>query len=285
MPLEADLAFLVVFSVIGFTLLFVGNRRVKRLSAARPAPEEDFDESDITGEELGLLDGAFTTGETRAIEAAVARLRVAGLLTYDTARGTLVARRGAATHDGTPLSAAVLAAVADGVPKDVLTRDARVRAALRGLFANLGLRSLRARGNWYQTGLPAGHFHGAGWPAFLFSLVGFAWVFVPPHRWSTNVPTVAVALVLAGWSAHLSDDRKNLPTIGRRAFDRVKERNAHLDPAMSPALATYGPAAAALAVGLFGMAALRATDPALAALPFDTMAPVPAASSSGNGGG
>jgi uncharacterized protein (TIGR04222 family) len=280
MPLEADLAFLVVFSVIGFTLATLGSRRTRRLAAAWPPPGKDFDESNITGEELGLLSGGFVDGEVRAIEAAVARLHVVGLLTYDTARRALVAPHGAAAHDGTALSAAVLAAVADGVPMDVLTRDARVRAALRGLFASLGRRALPAGGKWYESGLPPGYFTGSGWPALLFGLAGFVWVLIPPHRWYTIVPTVVVALVLCGWAAHIGEDRKDLPTMGRRAFDRVKARNTHLDPAMNPALATYGPAAAALAVGLFGMAALSATDPALAALPFAAMAPVPSTASS-----
>jgi len=44
----------------------------------------------------------------------------------------------------------------------------------------------------------------------------------------------------------------------------LRERNQHLAPRSTPAWATYGPAGAALAVALFGDAALRAGDPALA---------------------
>ncbi|GAA1035628.1 hypothetical protein GCM10009557_43960 [Virgisporangium ochraceum] len=52
---------------------------------------------------------------------------------------------------------------------------------------------------------------------------------------------------------------------------RIKERNGHLDPAMNPALRTYGPAVSAVAVGLFGLGVLSSVDPGLAM----AMPPVP----------
>jgi uncharacterized protein (TIGR04222 family) len=52
---------------------------------------------------------------------------------------------------------------------------------------------------------------------------------------------------------------------GRAAVRRLRGEQAHLAPANSPALATYGAAGAAMGVALFGGAALWAMDPAFAA--------------------
>lgn len=51
---------------------------------------------------------------------------------------------------------------------------------------------------------------------------------------------------------------------GRRAIARLRRDNAHLAPSQSPAYATYGAAAAAMGVAVFGSAALFAADPAFA---------------------
>jgi hypothetical protein len=49
-----------------------------------------------------------------------------------------------------------------------------------------------------------------------------------------------------------------------RELRRLRGTAAHLRPAARPALRTYGPASAALAVGLFGAAAMTSADPGFA---------------------
>ncbi|MGW4248651.1 TIGR04222 domain-containing membrane protein [Nocardia sp. NPDC004722] len=51
---------------------------------------------------------------------------------------------------------------------------------------------------------------------------------------------------------------------GRAALAEARARNRYLRPANSPAFSAYGPDCAALAAALFGVASLRALDPALA---------------------
>ncbi|MDG4826789.1 TIGR04222 domain-containing membrane protein [Asanoa sp. WMMD1127] len=51
---------------------------------------------------------------------------------------------------------------------------------------------------------------------------------------------------------------------GDRLLDRLRREHAYLAPSQTPSYATYGPAGAALAVALFGLAALVHLDPAFA---------------------
>jgi uncharacterized protein (TIGR04222 family) len=72
-------------------------------------------------------------------------------------------------------------------------------------------------------------------------------------------------LAMAGVAVYLLL-RVPVPTrAGRAAVRRLRAEQAHLAPANSPALATYGAAGAAMGVALFGGAALWAMDPAFAA--------------------
>ncbi len=74
------------------------------------------------------------------------------------------------------------------------------------------------------------------------------------------VPCLLV-LAFAGWWV-MTPER--LTPRGMAARDRAVQDNAHLRPSNSPAYTTYGVGVAAVAVAVFGAAALTVLDPALA---------------------
>jgi hypothetical protein len=82
----SDVVFLILFIVIGFFLVTRRSDVDDRL-ATWPPPEHDrIDGSTLTGEELGYLQA----GDRRSVEAAIARPRVAGAVTYGPGTRNLV---------------------------------------------------------------------------------------------------------------------------------------------------------------------------------------------------
>jgi uncharacterized protein (TIGR04222 family) len=265
MALAADIVFLVLYPVLGLVFLGVA----AHLVTTWPTPGRDWlDGVDFTGEEIGEL----ANGPVRSVEAAVARLRVSGALAYDPARRKLVctSRR----DDVTPLSAAVLDAVADGTAAAAIVDAPGVKAALDRQRSHL--EQLRgehcAAATWRHSDLPRGRRAAAICPPVTFAVVGLAWAAVGPYRWFTDVPLGLLAIVVGVLGVLLAG---SLPTITDRAVDRLQTGNGHLHPDMHPALATYGPADAALAVGLHGMTVLESTDRALAGVSLRPVVTVP----------
>ncbi|REE99544.1 TIGR04222 domain-containing membrane protein [Thermomonospora umbrina] len=75
------------------------------------------------------------------------------------------------------------------------------------------------------------------------------------------IATVLVAIVAVALTAAVP----RVTTAGHQALAGARERHRHLDPAQSPAWATYGALGAGFGVALFGSAALVGLDPAFAA--------------------
>jgi uncharacterized protein (TIGR04222 family) len=69
-------------------------------------------------------------------------------------------------------------------------------------------------------------------------------------------PTILYGAFVLPWLLQV----RRLTPAGRRFLAQERKRLAYLDPAKSPAFETYGPAAVALSVALFGAGALRAVD-------------------------
>ncbi|GAA0935449.1 hypothetical protein GCM10009557_95550 [Virgisporangium ochraceum] len=251
--------------MVAFTLLGVADDRLRWW----PPPTRDWIVPTMfNGEQIGQL-GA---GDARSLDAAVARLRIAGALEYDAATGALVATGQTPDDGGTPLSAALIAAVVREVPVHALPTDPGIRAALDEQRADLDL-LLRNQGiatAWDAPDLPRSVLRREAVPQVALAVLGTVWVFLWSFRWYTDIPLALMVLllwlVLTDWASPPRDMRP----VARRAVDRVAGANQHLHPSMRPALTTYGPAAAALAVGLFGMEVLTPTDPALAATSTDT---------------
>ncbi|WP_214368563.1 TIGR04222 domain-containing membrane protein [Pseudonocardia sp. H11422] len=90
----------------------------------------------------------------------------------------------------------------------------------------------------------------------------------------TLLAVTVVALV------HLSRAPRRTP-LGDATLERLRHEHHALSPAMKPDWAAYGPTGAALGVGVFGMSALWASDPAFA----DELAAQKLAATGGAGGG
>lgn len=264
MDVVPDVVFLILFPVLALVLLYRGIGRSERIAAAWPPDDRVriFDATGRPGEEIGYLTG----GKRRAVEAAVARLRVADVVTYDRDADALVPTGRELPARSHPLAAAVFSAAPHQIPVATLYHHRRVAGELREL-------EYRVRGVWHGHDVPRRHFVSAGLPLVAFGLAGLVWVFVPPFRWFTDLPLFLLALAAVVLGLTLCARPDGMESVATRELRRVKEANAHLDPGMRPALLTYGPAAAALAVGLYGLPVLGSTDPGLAALSFEPVAP------------
>lgn len=260
MAQAADIVFVILFPVIAFVLIGIADDRLRWW----PPPLQDWIVPTMfNGEQIGRLNG----GDARSVDAAVARLRIAGAVEYDETSGALVATGDAPDDAGTPLAAAVLDAVAREVPLHALAADPGVRAALDEQRADLDL-LLRNQGvatSWEAADLPRTVLRREVVPQVVLAVVGTVWVFLWSFRWYTDIPLALMVLVLWLVVTDWASPPRGMRSTAQRAVDRVTSANQHLRPSMRPALTTYGPAAAALAVGLYGMQVFAPTDPALAA--------------------
>jgi uncharacterized protein (TIGR04222 family) len=259
MGILPDVVAIVLVVVLGLNLMEWAENRNRRTAAVWPPPDADLS---LIGEELGYLAG----GDVRAVEAAIGRLRVAGAVKYqaltDSSAGSptfSLAATGQPVPDPTALSTAVLAAVTDGTPFADLAEHPRVRAAIDDLKAGLG-------DGWSREDemLPRRAFLVSSLPMIAVGVAGVAWATVPPLRWFTDVPLAVIGLLVVIGGVRMVGPPDSVPTPAQRAVGRAWERNGHLAPAMNPALLTYGPAAAALAVAMYGMTVLASVDPDLA---------------------
>lgn len=264
MVLVADLAFVILFLAGGLALVVHLMDRVTEAAGRLPPESVERFSADRPGEELGFLDG----GGLRAVAAAVARLRVAGAVTVAVdPRTTKLAATGKPAPDGTALSAAVLAAAAeqpDGIELTAVKDDARVMAVLDDLEREFGP-------EWRTPDVPPRQFRAAGVPLLALGAIGLAWAAFPPFRWFTDTPLVFLAFFAAVAGVDISREVHTVEPPARRVITTAKRRNGHLAPSENPALLTYGPAAAALAVGLHGIWVMRSTDESLAYASFQEL--------------
>jgi uncharacterized protein (TIGR04222 family) len=79
------------------------------------------------------------------------------------------------------------------------------------------------------------------------------------------IGNLILLLVLAGAGTIALSYVPRLSRAARSSLATLRRDASHLRPSQSPSWATYGPASAALGVGLFGTAAIWAADPAFAA--------------------
>ncbi|MEZ0054430.1 uncharacterized protein (TIGR04222 family) [Mycobacterium sp. MAA66] len=102
---------------------------------------------------------------------------------------------------------------------------------------------------------------GAGWALIVIGIARIsAGVGTGKPVGNLSASTVMVAIML------LFLARTPLRTrAGNRALAQLRQQYAHLAPARAPAFTTYGPAAAAMGIGLFGIGSLYALDPTFAA--------------------
>jgi uncharacterized protein (TIGR04222 family) len=198
-----------------------------------------------------------TGGPQQAVYAAVAALRSTG--SVQAANG-LVYATGPAPAGGDVLAAAVHHAARPGAPVTGLPAHPAVHAELSRAGDQLRAQgSLLSSGRRWAMGL-------AAVPLFVVALFGGA-------RLAWNLPTddigpavlTAICALLAMVTSIVLASRKQIRTRGANRLIRdLRRRYAALAPRHNPSLAGNGPAAATLAVGLFGTAVLWTADPTFA---------------------
>ncbi len=208
---------------------------------------------------MGPQQAAYLNGGPRlALYSSLAGLRGAGVIGSGGTTGRLVTT-GPKPLGLTPLDNAVY----DAAHRHTSTREVGADPAVRGALERL--RSGLEEAGWAvpdarRTGVRM-------WGLAALFLVGVGLVrFFDGLGNGRPVGYLVVALLaMAGVAVYLLV-RVPVPTrAGRAAVRRLRAEQAHLAPANSPALATYGAAGAAMGVALFGGAALWAMDPAFAA--------------------
>ncbi|MFI9537210.1 TIGR04222 domain-containing membrane protein [Nocardia fusca] len=235
-------AFLLLYLPIAVVAVVIGWRlrhRIVHAPASAPPGE-------LTAPELGLL-----TSDRRAVMASVALLRGHDLI----------------DAGGSPVGSAAAAVALD--PFTVAVRDRldeskqsitlvthRLRAELDRMRKTLADRGYLADGRYTKQ------LREAALPILVVGLFGVA-------RLVTGLANgkpvlflllVLVALGIAGWRVAAP---VRVTPAGRAALAAAADGNRYLRPANSPSYQTYGPAAAGLAVALFGVQALILLDPAL----------------------
>ncbi len=214
---------------------------------------------DALAARMGPQQAAYLNGGPRlALYSSLAGLRGAGVIGSGGTTGRLVTT-GPKPLGLTPLDNAVY----DAAHRHTSTREVGADPAVRGALERL--RSGLEEAGWAvpdarRTGVRM-------WGLAALFLVGVGLVrFFDGLGNGRPVGYLVVALLaMAGVAVYLLV-RVPVPTrAGRAAVRRLRAEQAHLAPANSPALATYGAAGAAMGVALFGGAALWAMDPAFAA--------------------
>jgi uncharacterized protein (TIGR04222 family) len=212
------------------------------------------------GGEPGPEDVAYLTGGPRqAVYGAVAALRSTGCVQ---AAGGRVFASGPVPAGTGELAAAVHHAAVTGVVVGAAVSHPAVGAVLLRASARLlGQGALLSPGRRWAMGLVAA-------PLFLlmlFGLVRCALNLLGDHRkpLESLLTLIVSAFALAAGSVLAS--RAQIRTRGAdRLVRELRRRYAGLAPRYAPSLTGNGPAAATLAVGLFGTAALWTADPAFA---------------------
>jgi len=242
------LAYLAVAVVLLVRALIVR----RRLEREPPPPETTLDASAFDGEEIGVI----VEGDSRAVAAAVARLRVSGALFLDE-DGTTLVTRGEPPPDAGRLAEEVFRVVGTGTTIHYVRQNPSVQAAVAGVrrrtrdagFVN----HERRRRNLAAVARPL-------WQLAVVGVAGcVVELSIGAPIWPLALATIAV--LVAASRVRIGSF---LSTPTEDALQRIELANRHLAPAARPALITYGPAAAAVAVGLFGAGALAATDGPLA---------------------
>jgi uncharacterized protein (TIGR04222 family) len=229
----------------------VGVRRLLRCLEPSTAA---VDMADLTPVQLGYL----RNGSGPAVAAALAGLRMRGLVGAETGRGArAVPAEGSAAIDPFHREIRALVETDEGLGVSDLGR--RMKPQLRALERELiacGLHTPRAH-RWLM-GVAATPPALVAIGGFAFQMVtrsgagiGWFWVF-----WAECAALVLMCFVVL-------DVPRSTP-VGDAVLSAATRRWGFLKPSQRPAFATYGPDAAALSVALFGGAALWWLDPAFA---------------------
>ncbi len=241
--------FIIIYLVIA-VVTWIATTRTRR-GLADPQPSRPVGDLSTHPHDVAFLNG----GNELAVTSAVSALYLRGAIAPQ--RGSVVAT-GRLDHGADDLERAIHAAVSTPVTRSRLPFHAPVASALKaaqGRLTSAGLLiSPEQRARIRRTGLWMLGVAGLGLVRMLAGVaggksVGFLIV--------AFITVLVVALVQLGRSPRRT-------RLGDRTLKQLADQHHALAPTMRPDWATYGPAAAALGIGIFGVSALWASDPAFA---------------------
>ncbi|MBO2452526.1 TIGR04222 domain-containing membrane protein [Actinomadura barringtoniae] len=245
----SDQTFLIAYASAGVVCLVLALAVRIAVRGGHPATREihPYEASYLTG------------GGRHAIATSLMALRLDGAV--DVTPDGQVWAAGPLRTATTPLDQAIHAAVqrGEGGTTARLTVDDGVRQAIEDLRDGLAVQGLAlsksGRRTVYLASLPLK-------AVILLGLVRWVWMIFDHHMSARAFLVFPVIFVLVAAFNLVGGKDRETTRAGRAALRELAERNAHLDPKMSPAWATYGIGGAALGVALFGTAALMSIDPA-----------------------
>lgn len=236
---------------IVFAVVTVAAAVAVRMATGRPPRTKLAVPTDAA--EIAYLSG----GHALATLSALAALRADGLVTG--LDGRLVQATGEVEADRDPLQKAVHA-VAAGKPVRLYSLSAR-----RTVAAELALVTRRVAATGLLAAPEPPRAARRAWlvpaAAALLGVVGLVAGF------PADPGIVALVLVLLGMAAAvlaLVPARRARTRAADAALAQLRREHPHLAPSMNPSWRTYGAAGAALAVALYGEAALQMAEPAFA---------------------
>jgi uncharacterized protein (TIGR04222 family) len=219
----------------------------------------------LDGEEVGYLLGE----HERAVAAALAGLRAAGSIRIE--------QHGCLTRgEGPPPKGRIAGEILRTVTLPVTSAGIAVRTAYDHGWVQAAVVDVRDRlvdRGWLIDRRARRRIAACGLPLIVLATVGFvaAAVSTASGEPAGDALAGAVGASIGGlYLAFLIPDRYERVEA---ELGRLRAAQDHLRPEHAPALVTYGPAAAALAVGLFGTSALLHLDPNLAATAAGPAAP------------
>ena len=216
-----------------------------------------------SGDHVDAQQAAYLAGGPQlAVYSALGKLRGAGAVGVD--RNRALTRTAPLPRDAAPLDWAVYEATASGYTAARLPDHPAVSATLaqiRGSLEQAGLLlspSQRERARLFV------------YAELILVAIGLARVAAGVANGRPVKDLLMSFLLVAVFLVFMA----SLPArtrAGTAVLGDLRRRYAHLAPAQKPAFQTYGPAAAAMGIGLFGLGSLYALDPGFAS---DTGAPL-----------
>ena len=195
-------------------------------------------------------------GQTRTINAATAALRRAGAV--DAVAHFDFVAVGRCPPDASPLLAAVYGTATQRIKLDQVGAEPAVRAAVDQVAAgvraagwawNDGDRARTRVGMWIMLGVAA------------IGAVDSVAIKAGPGG---PIDFLVGAAIFAGLAAFSVRQPIALTGAAKRVTAAQRRRYSYLNPAQNPSWTTYGPDGVAMAVALYGAAAIRSADPGLA---------------------
>lgn len=242
----------IVLVAVALTAVIVVPRLVR---VSRAVTADETRRLETSPVDVAYLNG----GADLAIVAAYSALSTIGAVTT-VSGGKLAAASVDVPPDLPPLAHAVYEAARHRVHPARMSGQEAIAAELAAIRRRLTASGLllspvrRGLARWISLALPL---------VFVFGIVRLAFG-IAGHKPFGYLLLCLIGCFLATTTSGLWQSRATQTRAGSAVLGELRARHTELDPKLAPSWTSYGPAAAALAVGMYGVDALWRADPRLA---------------------